>query len=142
MQKVQLPYKLLVGRAAAFADEDDRWDHARECAMADVFDLWERDQPSLRGIAVAEGTRREGQRRRRVRTGGVAGTTWHNWGGPAQSIETSNAMRAQTTHRMAADDTDGALGHERHIDHIYVCRTAADRGAVRVVSARVVAVRA
>lgn len=25
MQKVQLPYKLLVGRAAGFADEEDRW---------------------------------------------------------------------------------------------------------------------
>lgn len=135
------------------------------------------------------GTPRDDGTRRRVRTGGLHGTTWHNWLGKANSEEISGKMRVQTTHRMGADDLDGALGvrcvvlfivrrlllcavaswcsaltkvfysvlplsfsssllghlrtdqHERHIDHIYVTRSAADRGGVRVVSARVVTAR-
>ena len=67
---------------------------------------------------------------KRVRTGGLNGTTWHNWNGPLHSEHISNCMAKQTKHVQAQIGVKNgkgvvraqATGHERHIDHIYFAR--------------------
>ena len=67
---------------------------------------------------------------KRVRTGGLNGTTWHNWNGPLHSEHISNCMAKQTKHAQAQIGVKNgkgvvraqATGHERHIDHIYFAR--------------------
>ena len=66
----------------------------------------------------------------RIRTGGLNGTTWHNWNGPANSEHVSDEMAKQAKHAQglfAVNNGNGfvraqAVGHERHIDHIYFVR--------------------
>jgi len=67
----------------------------------------------------------------RIRTGGLNGTTWHDWNGPQHSIQISNSMAQACKHaagEMKFNDVTSksiraqALGHERHIDHIYIVR--------------------
>ena len=67
---------------------------------------------------------------KRVRTGGLNGTTWHNWNGPLHSEHISNCMAKQAKHaqvQIGVKNGKGvvraqATGHERHIDHIYFAR--------------------
>ena len=67
---------------------------------------------------------------KRVRTGALNGTTWHNWNGPLHSEHISNCMAKQAKHaqvQIGVKNGKGvvraqATGHERHIDHIYFAR--------------------
>ena len=67
-----------------------------------------------------------------VRTGGCNGTTWHDFVGTWGAERVSDAMALQCQHRTDAEGLTGAVGHQRHIDHILLPEVASLSGRVRV----------
>ena len=63
------------------------------------------------------------------RTGGHSGSTWHDFQGRRRAQQISEAMAKQSRHQTA--NPRGAVGHQRHIDHIAFGRNARDRIFVR-----------
>lgn len=129
--------------------------------LIDAFDAWAQDNPKndhprltpWPEVAAAPGGTIGHDACTTVRTGGVDGTTWHNWGGAERSHEISEAMKASgVQHRTRAlggsggsaggpgggsggaggGGGDGARGHQRHIDAILLSEQVWVSGGARV----------
>jgi hypothetical protein len=110
------------------------------CSLIDAFDAFQLDCPTDGPFDESE-PRPEGvgtvgaPGALRVRTGGCNGTTWHDFKGRGGCKAVSESMKSSCQHRTTASGEEGvvgAVGHQRHIDHLLLSEEHSLAGLARV----------